>query len=156
MTLARHLVSILLLPFMVTVIVPSWLLTVFTRGDGAAFGGILLVAGLMLFLWCVALFARFGQGTLAPWDPTRKMVAAGPYRFVRNPMITGVALILAGEALLWESGAVAIWAGLFILINHLYFILVEEPGLETRFGEPYRIYKANVPRWLPRLRRQAE
>jgi protein-S-isoprenylcysteine O-methyltransferase Ste14 len=104
----------------------------------------------------VGLFARVGRGTLAPWDPTRKLVAVGPYRYVRNPMISGVALMLLGQALFWPSVAIAIWAGLFILINHLYFIFSEEPGLESRFGENYRQYKANVPRWLPRIRFTAD
>jgi protein-S-isoprenylcysteine O-methyltransferase Ste14 len=44
----------------------------------------------------------------------------------------------------------ALWAALFVLVNHAYFIAVEEPGLERRFGERYRAFKANVPRWLPR------
>jgi protein-S-isoprenylcysteine O-methyltransferase Ste14 len=109
------------------------------------------LAGFALFAWCVALFARVGRGTLAPWDPTRALVAVGPYRYVRNPMITGVATMLAGEALFWRSGAVAVWAAAFVVINHLYFILSEEPGLERRFGEPYREYRRTVPRWIPRL-----
>jgi protein-S-isoprenylcysteine O-methyltransferase Ste14 len=111
----------------------------------------LLVAGLVFFAWCVGLFARVGRGTLAPWDPTRRLVVVGPYRHVRNPMISGVALMLLGEAVLWGSGAVGLWAAGFLLINHLYFLLLEEPGLERRFGPDYRIYKANVPRWIPRL-----
>jgi protein-S-isoprenylcysteine O-methyltransferase Ste14 len=80
------------------------------------------------------------------------MVAVGPYRHVRNPMISGVALMLAGQAIFWGSWVTATWAGLFVLINHLYLVLSEEPGLERRFGEPYRVYKANVPRWLPRIK----
>jgi protein-S-isoprenylcysteine O-methyltransferase Ste14 len=143
---------------------PFWLLVAFTASDsrwvdGSTIawscrfvGGALIVVGFALFCWCVSLFARVGQGTLAPWDPTRNLVLVGPYRFVRNPMIISVALMLAGQALLWGSWVVAIWAGLFVLINHVYFVLSEEPGLERRFGEPYRVYKANVPRWLPRIK----
>jgi len=78
-------------------------------------------------------------------------VAVGPYRFVRNPMISGVALMLIGQALLRGSWLMGIWAGVFIFINHIYFVLADEPGLERRFGENYRIYKANVPRWVPRI-----
>src|SRR5688572_17152474 len=100
LTLLRHLLSILLLPFVVTVVVPRWLL----RTDAAAFGwggapavdGLSMAAGagvfaigFGLFAWCVWLFARVGQGTLAPWDPTQRLVAVGPYRHVRNPMISG-------------------------------------------------------------------
>jgi protein-S-isoprenylcysteine O-methyltransferase Ste14 len=161
-TLLRHSLSILLLPFLVVVAIPFWLLVAFAAGDsrwvyGSAIawscrfvGGALIVVGFALFCWCVYLFARVGQGTLAPWDPTRNLVLVGPYRFVRNPMISGVALMLTGQALLWGSWVMAIWAGGFVVINHVYFVLSEEPGLERRFGEPYRVYKANVPRWLPR------
>ncbi len=157
-SLLRHLLSILLLPFLVVVVVPYWLRQTFPVSETATsplarlLGVALLAGGLGLFAWCVSLFARVGQGTLAPWDPTRNLVALGPYRYVRNPMIAGVALMLLGEALFWTSAALAVWAAVFFLINHLYFVLSEEPGLERRFGEPYRVYKANVPRWLPRWR----
>jgi protein-S-isoprenylcysteine O-methyltransferase Ste14 len=57
--------------------------------------------------------------------------------------------MLVGEALIWGSALLAAWAAGFLLINHVYFILSEEPGLEERFGEDYRIYKENVPRWIP-------
>jgi protein-S-isoprenylcysteine O-methyltransferase Ste14 len=66
-------------------------------------------------------------------------------------MITGVALLLIGQALIWGSWVVGIWAGVFIIINHVYFVFLEEPGLEERFGEPYRLYKDSIPRWVPRL-----
>ena len=165
LSVLRHLLSILLLPFLVVVVVPILLISAFAPGGEAAWNGspligwlirvaglLLLIAGLGLFGWCVGLFARVGQGTLAPWDPTRKLVASGPYRFVRNPMISSVACLLIGQALLRVSVIVGLWALIFICINHVYFILSEEPGLEKRFGEPYRQYKASVPRWLPRLR----
>jgi len=156
MTVLRHLLSVLLLPFTVTVLVPAWLLTSFEGGastSGLRFaGGVAFVAGFALFAWCVSLFARVGEGTLAPWDPTQKLVAVGPYRHVRNPMITGVAAMLLGEALYFGSPAIGMWLLVFATINHTYFMLSEEPGLERRFGESYRIYKANVPRWLPRFR----
>lgn len=156
MTVLRHLLSVLLLPFTVTVLVPAWLLTSFEGGASTSdlrfAGGVAFVAGFALFAWCVSLFARVGEGTLAPWDPTQKLVAVGPYRHVRNPMITGVAAMLLGEALYFGSPAIGMWLLVFATINHTYFMLSEEPGLERRFGESYRIYKANVPRWLPRFR----
>lgn len=164
LTTLRHLLSILLLPFVVVVVVPAWLLNLsavgYTHSADAsllvwlprAIGLALLIAGLGLFSWCVSLFARVGRGTLAPWDPTRNLVITGPYRCVRNPMISGVAAMLLGEALLWGSIALGLWADIFILINHAYFLLSEEPELEKRFGESYRQYKASVPRWIPRLK----
>lgn len=67
-------------------------------------------------------------------------------------MIAGVLLILAGEALVLRSPAIGTWAAVFLLINAVYFPLVEEPQLESRFGEDYRKYKRHVPRFLPRVR----
>jgi protein-S-isoprenylcysteine O-methyltransferase Ste14 len=113
-------------------------------------GAILLVGGIILFSWCVVLFARVGRGTLAPWDPTQRLVAVGPYRYVRNPMISGVAAVLSGQVLLTGSRMLALWLLVFVAINQAYFLLWEEPGLERRFGESYREYKARVPRWIPR------
>ena len=159
----RHLVAILLLPVNVVVVVPyvllknlsaadtRWTATLSIASLHILVGAAVFLTGFALFAWCVGLFARFGRGTLAPWDPPRVFVAHGPYRHMRNPMITGVVAMLFGEALLWGSVLVVIWASIFLLINHTYFILLEEPGLERRFGESYRVYKANVPRWIPRI-----
>lgn len=161
----RHLLSILLLPFMVVVVVPAWILRSWSTWDlrwtdtavaplGQFAGSLLFLAGFGLFAWCVTLFARVGKGTLAPWDPTRRLVAAGPYRYVRNPMISGVAAMLLGEALFFGSVQVAAWAIVVILVNHVYFVVSEEPGLERRFGADYAEYKRRVPRWLPRKPRR--
>ena len=67
-------------------------------------------------------------------------------------MITGVATILAGEALFFRSWGIAAELAAFMLINAIYFPLVEEPGLRRRFGASYEEYEARVPRWLPRVR----
>ena len=79
-------------------------------------------------------------------------MVAGPYRYVRNPMITAILVILAGEAILLGSAPIAIWAAVFFAINAIYFPLSEEPGLRRRFGDEYDEYARNVPRWIPRLR----
>jgi protein-S-isoprenylcysteine O-methyltransferase Ste14 len=65
-------------------------------------------------------------------------------------MITGVVTMLAGEALYHGSRVIAIWAVTFVVINQIYFMLLEEPGLERRFGAAYLEYKSAVPRWIPR------
>jgi protein-S-isoprenylcysteine O-methyltransferase Ste14 len=161
-TLFRHLFAILLLPFVMVVLVPRWILRAWSAWDTRWIGGtvaavlghvagiVLFLLGLALFTWCVSLFARIGQGTLAPWDPTHRLVAVGPYQYIRNPMITAVLTMLVGEALHHGSRVVAVWAMTFLAFNHIYFILVEEPGLERRFGAAYAEYKAAVPRWVPR------
>lgn len=114
-------------------------------------GFIVAVIGLVIAVWTVRLFLTVGKGTPAPWAPPQRLVVHGPYRHVRNPMITGVLLMLGGESLVLGSWPVAGWMLGFFLLNSLYFVLVEEPGLQRRLGDDYRHYKANVPRWIPRL-----
>jgi protein-S-isoprenylcysteine O-methyltransferase Ste14 len=161
--LLRHLLSVLLLPFTVTVIVPLWLLRNDLSRDPApkldevhllvlVAGAAALVIGLTLFVSTLAHFARTGRGTLAPWDPPRVLVVQGVYRYVRNPMISGVLFVLLAEALLTGSRRVLIWFVLFLSINLVYIPLLEEPGLAARFGERYHLYKKHVPRWLPRVK----
>ncbi len=160
--LLRHLLSVMLLPFTVAVLVPVWIARRYAVS--LALGGLaglvalqvlglaFLGVGLLLFLASLKRFATEGKGTLAPWDPPRALVLRGPYRFVRNPMISGVIFVLFGEALVllsWPHGA---WAAAFLALNLIYIPLVEEPQLERRFGEPYREYRRHVRRFLPRLR----
>ena len=115
-------------------------------------GLLLAVIGLAFAAWTVRLFLTAGEGTPAPWDPPKKLVVRGPYRHVRNPMITSVLLMLGAESLLSGSWHLAGWMLVFFLLNAIYFPLFEEPGLERRFGEDYQRYKANVPRWMPSWR----
>jgi protein-S-isoprenylcysteine O-methyltransferase Ste14 len=157
----RHATAIALLPGTVAVVVPALILLGEGLNVGAGREGLeaallvlvgvaLIAAGFALWVWTVRLFMQIGKGTLAPWDPTRKLVVEGPYRRVRNPMITSVLAVLLGEAALFGSQGLLTWAALFLGINWVYFVLHEEPGLERRFGEEYRVYRRNVPRWIPR------
>ena len=155
MSLARQLAAVGLLPVTVTLVVPGLILwRNGAEGGGWALvlvGAVLVAAGVALVAWTATLFARVGRGTIAPWDPTSRLVVLGPYRHVRNPMISGVLAILLGEAAIFASVPLLLWfAGVFA-VNALYLPLVEEPGLRKRFGADYDAYRANVPRWLPRL-----
>lgn len=158
----RHVRAIALLPGVVTIVVPALLLWLGSGPDigwgGSAaavpivVGSALIASGLALWIWTARLLARVGRGTLAPWDPTESLVVEGPYRWVRNPMITGVLAVLLGEAALLGSTAILVWAAVFFAINWAFFVVLEEPELERRFGEPYRRYRLHVPRWIPRRR----
>ncbi len=149
--------AILPLPFVAVVLVPG--VIVAAAGERPGFeGAALLVLGLIpfglglaVFVWTVRLFATTGRGTLAPWDPPERLVVAGPYRHVRHPMITAVALMLVGETLVLGLAELAAWLGAFVLVNAVYLPLVEEPRLVRRFGSDYELYMANVRRWIPRL-----
>ena len=110
------------------------------------------VVGLVLFIATVRMFILIGNGTIMPWDPTRKLIVASLYGYVRNPMILSLIILQVGEAVLFVSAGIAILAALTFAINTIYFIFSEEPGLEKRFGAEYIEYKQNVPRWIPRLK----
>jgi len=157
----RQLRAIALLPGMGALVVPAalvwrsgvdvaWGLPTALAGLVLLLGAGLIGIGLLLVVQTVMLLVRVGRGTLAPWDPTVRLVVRGPYRRVRNPMISGVLAILLGEAAVLGSPALLAWAGAFLLANALYLPLVEERSLLRRFGDDYARYRAHVPRWVPR------
>lgn len=116
------------------------------------FAGIALgVAGGVLAVWCILTFALVGKGTPAPFDPPRRLVISGPYRYLRNPMYLGAALVLLGAALFYRSQALAVYAACFLLATHLFVIGYEEPTLGRLFGGEYEAYRSSVRRWLPRV-----
>ena len=115
-------------------------------------GLVLVVVGLILFVGTVRLFSQHGEGSIMPWDPTQRLIVRGVYRHVRNPMHTGVFLVLFGEGLLLRSTPLLVLVAAVVVLHLFYIPLSEERGLERRFGEAYREYKRNVPRWIPRLR----
>ena len=108
------------------------------------FGGFIL-------LWCVRDFYVSGKGTLAPWDPPKKLVAVGLYRVVRNPMYVGVLLIVAGWGLWRTSPVLVIYWLLIASAFHRRVTRNEEPWLAEQFGKDWEIYACRVNRWVPRL-----
>jgi protein-S-isoprenylcysteine O-methyltransferase Ste14 len=164
-TVFKHIRAILLLPVMATIVIPAAIIAAGGPGSGnwsapfgcvaPAIGGLLVGLGLVLMVATITLFARLGRGTLAPWDPTQKLVVRGVYRYVRNPMISGVFCVLLGEAAALKSVYLFAWFVLFVTLNLVYIPLVEEPRLERRFGADYVQYKRDVPRWIPRPGRRS-
>jgi protein-S-isoprenylcysteine O-methyltransferase Ste14 len=158
----RHVFAIAALPLTMTVVVPLWIarsqgvrVTAPTTSIGLLLmlaGVVCLGVGLALFVTSLRWFATVGRGTLAPWDPPRRLVVSGPYRSVRNPMISGVLFVVFGAALVMRSAPHAVWALTFLAINLVYIPLWEEPELERRFGDAYRRYRQHVPRFVPRRR----
>ncbi len=114
-------------------------------------GMVIGAAGAAVALWCIFTFATIGRGTPAPFDPPRRLVVRGPYRFVRNPMYIGAGLALASAALFYESLPLLGYAGLFFLAAHAFVVGYEEPTLRRTFGEEYEAYCRQVGRWWPRV-----
>ena len=117
------------------------------------FAGLAVCAiGALVALSCVFTFAFIGKGTPAPFDPPRRLVIRGPYRFARNPMYIGASLAVAGAALFYKSLALAAFVVGFLIVTHLFVVLYEEPTLRRTFGPEYTEYCRRVHRWLPTSR----
>src|SRR4051812_4123861 len=117
-------------------------------------GGVLIAVGLWMLAWTVFLFDRVGEGTLGVGDVMGqpvKLVVRGPYRHVRNPMMTGVFCIQLGTAIATASPWLFGWFAFFFTCVLLAIRGVEEPHLRRRFGADYEDYCRHVPRWIPRL-----
>ena len=160
----RALRSTIALPVVVLTVIPAlilWSTGSFNPGWGLSgwlvllpylFGLLLISIGLTLLASTIRLFANVGKGTLAPWDPPVHLVVEGPYRYVRNPMHSGVFMTLYGEGLLFGSFPVLIFVTAVFVFHWFYIPLMEERWLSEKFGEEYLTYKRNVPAWIPRLR----
>ena len=150
--------SLALRNLLFTVVVPGtggiylpWL--ILTRGGASptpvAWPAVIAI-GVGLYLWCLWVFAVVGRGTPGPWDPPRRLVAVGPYRWVRNPIYLAALLIVPGEAWLFGSTALLLYAVVVAVAFHLLVIAYEEPTLRAQFGEHYEAYRRTVSRWIPR------
>jgi protein-S-isoprenylcysteine O-methyltransferase Ste14 len=150
----RALAAFLILPGMFAGLIPAWIVSADrSRSGGSLIGLLPLVTGIILLLWCVRDFCVAGKGTLAPWDPPKRLVVVGLYHFVRNPMYVAVMILLFGWALWAGSWMLACYAILLGVAFHLRVVLFEEPRLKEQFPEEWNAYAAAVRRWLPRYRK---
>lgn len=149
----RSILFVFLIPGTVAGYIPFLILQSSTDGIhprpsiGSGLAACLIVLGASVLLRCVWDFFAAGRGTLAPFDPPRKLVVRGLYRFTRNPMYNGVICALLGEAWLFHSVPLWKYAALVFVLFHVMVMVYEEPTLEWQFGESFRIYKRAVPRW---------
>jgi len=106
---------------------------------------------LYLLTWSILHFSR-RKGAPTYLNPPPKLIADGPYAYIRNPMHTGAFFMGPALGLLLNSiSLVFIFSPLFILVNLLELKFFEEPELERRFGRDYLEYKKSVPRFIPHL-----
>jgi protein-S-isoprenylcysteine O-methyltransferase Ste14 len=148
----RNIVFTIVVPGLGGAWLPWWLLTRHGHAVTAvAWVAVpVIAAGLALYVWCVWNFAAMGRGTPAPWDAPSRFVAAGPYRWVRNPIYVAALLVVLGQAWLFMSLTLVAYAAAMAVCFHLFVTGYEERTLRRRFGPPYLEYQSAVPRWLLR------
>ena len=150
--------AIIILPFNVTVVIPYLILYIskfqynIPNIIQIIFGIILFIFGLFLAIWTMILFNTIGKGTLAPWAAPKHLVVEGPFKIVRNPMITGILSILTAESLILNSINLFYWMIIFFIVYCIYFKLFEEKQLENKIGREYWEYKQKVPMWIPKFK----
>lgn len=149
------LVFFVVAPVVVAGVVPWWL----TGWEMRAVASPIRVLGVLLIgVGAVALvhsFVRFvveGLGTPAPVAPTEHLVVGGLYRHVRNPMYVAVLACVIGQALLLGQIVLVGYAVVVGVAMAAFARWYEEPALARRFGDSYKMYRRNVPGWLPRIR----
>ena len=152
--IAKTILFSILVPGTVAILIPRWLLGGFYLPENAPLSwlGIGLIGfGSAVYFRCAWEFAVRGLGTPAPIAPTRFLVTTALHRRVRNPMYIGVALVILGEAALFRSLHLVLYAAVMLGTAHLFVIFYEEPTLRRQFGKSYDEYFGSVPRWIPKL-----
>jgi protein-S-isoprenylcysteine O-methyltransferase Ste14 len=139
------------LPLVVAFLIPIGLGLVDPwRGSWIPIGLAMVTVGVLVLVATVVAFFRSGRGTLAPWDPPRRLVRSGLFAWCRNPMYVGVLTTIAGWAITFRSPAVAAYLIATGVGFHVRTIGYEEPWAAKTFGDEWDDYVATVPRWIPR------
>lgn len=110
-------------------------------------GGVLILIGMSLILWAVRLFTKAGT-TIKPFEASTKMIVSGPYRWSRNPIYLGLAIILLGIGLALGTLTPFVIVPLFVWLIQKNVIAHEEAMLDKSFGAAYAEYKKRIRRWL--------
>ena len=116
-----------------------------------AIGGLLLVLGIVVLVRAFARFVMEGRGTPAPIAPPERLVVGGEYRFVRNPMYVALIMAVLGQAMIFGSLGLLVYALAMWAITAAFVRWYEEPVLLKRYGDEYERYRQAVRAWVPRL-----
>ena len=152
----RNIMFTIVVPGLGAVLAPWWILSSHGGATVAAWAAVPVIAvGAGLYAWCAWNFAAVGDGTPGPWDAPRRVVATGPYRWVRNPIYLAALLVILGEAWLFMSLPLLVYAAAMAAFCHLFVTGYEERKLARQFGDSYLEYRRTVPRWFPRRPRHS-
>ena len=157
MTALKSLLFLILAPGMVAGFVPLVLVSSGPKIETGFFAYLaypLWLTGSVIVLWSFWNFLHEGRGTPAPVEPPKELVAAGFYRYIRNPMYVGVLALILGHFLWFGYWYLLFYAIVVFAAFHTFVTLYEEPNLKRKFGSSYEEYLKRVPRWIPRLPRE--
>lgn len=147
-------------PFSVLYIIPQFLMNISTNSEaqagfglpGVETGGLIIIwCGAALAIWCTTLMFLFGKGTPLVTAGPQKIINRNIYSYIRHPMMWALLIVVLGEALMYGQIILFFWLMAMSRILHLIVVNYEEPQLERRFGESWKIYCQVVPRWFPRF-----
>lgn len=113
-------------------------------------GWVLFAALLAFYIAASYVLTSRGRGAYVEFDPPKEFVAAGPFRWCRNPIAGSLIAMFAALALALSSTGIFLLFLVAIPLGHAQVVLLEEPLLRQRFGQPYEQYLRDVPRWIPR------
>jgi protein-S-isoprenylcysteine O-methyltransferase Ste14 len=154
--IVRNVMFTIVVPGLGGVLAPWWILNSHGGATVGAWEAVpVIVAGAALYGWCVWNFAAVGEATPGLWDAPRRVVATGPYRWVRNPIYLAALLVVLGEAWLFMSPPLLVYAAAMAVFCHLFVTGYEERKLARQFGDSYLEYRHTVPRWIPRRPRHS-
>jgi protein-S-isoprenylcysteine O-methyltransferase Ste14 len=119
-------------------------------GWGRAVGWVIFGVSFLVYTGSSVLLMRRGRGAYVEFDPPKEFVTTGPFRWCRNPIAACLLGMILGEALAFSAVGILLLFVVGLPLAHLQVVLLEEPLLEKRFGQAYRDYRAQVPRWIPR------
>lgn len=126
----------------------AWLLPVASFGHplASAFGWIVVALGLGLIGWSVLWFWR-KRTSIEPRDTPARLIVEGPFEINRNPIYTGMTLVLVGCGFLLGALSSILLAAVFPLVATRRFIRAEEEALRRAFGPEAETYIAGSRRW---------
>jgi len=153
MMFIRALIAFIMLPGIFSLIIPHFIAYFDPwKYDNQFISGLIIISiGLSIIFICVTSFYKTGKGTLAPWDPPKKIVVKGLYRFMRNPMYLGVVVLVIGWCVFYGSPILLLYTISLAIGFHIRVVRFEEPWLKKEFGDQWEKYHKNVHRWLPRI-----
>ncbi|MPW24275.1 isoprenylcysteine carboxyl methyltransferase [Alkalibaculum sp. M08DMB] len=150
--LIKAVIAFLYLPGVIAFLVPV-IIAIYDpwRSSFISIGVLVIINGLLVLIWCVRDFYISGRGTLAPWEPPKKLIVIGLYRFVRNPMYIGVLILVLGWSILFSSPLLVLYMFILAISFHIRTVKYEEPYLKEQFKDEWELYRRKVPRWFPKI-----